>query len=151
MGTSGGVRPMFWQGATDWRAVTGVGTATEGTVNASPYWELADGDAICSEIIVPHGYGLAEPHLVFHVPTANAGNLSLRLRIRAIGFLQQVTKAYDTDETLTTSTHPQNVPLPLVYADIAVAGRTFEARIDRVAAGLAGAVRIHGINWETTG
>jgi hypothetical protein len=149
MGTSGGIRDMRWMGADRLLAVAGAPTLI--TTNDFPHWQMADGDALGGIEIVPHGWGLAEAHVVFYDAAAGAGNLSLRLRNRALGFLESVASAYDTDETITTSTHPQNVPLPLVYADIAVTGRTFTIRLDRVAAGLADAIQIMGINWELVG
>ncbi|HJW61414.1 MAG TPA: hypothetical protein VJ931_17420, partial [Actinomycetota bacterium] len=83
---------MFDQSAADMVAIAGTPTAV--TTNDFPQWELDDGDGICGLTILPHGYGLGEPHVVFYDGAAGAGDLSLRLRIRNLGFLEAVNTAY---------------------------------------------------------
>jgi nitrogen fixation protein len=125
-------------------------TPTYVTPNDIGEWELDTGDGISGQITLAHGWGLASPHLVFYVPAATAGTLGLRLRVRRLAFLDLATKAYDYDVALTTTVHPQNIPLPMIFDNQVIAGNAFDVRVDRSDA-LAAVCRIRGINWEIVG
>lgn len=140
-----GFREMRWQGATD--LLTLAGTPTLVTTNDSPAWEVDAAEGICGIYTLPHGWGRAEPHLVVYVPVATAGDLTFRLRIRSRGFLEGANSAYDYDQNVVMSTHPQNIPLPLVFPQIDVAGNIFTWRVDRSDA-QAFTARVEGMNWE---
>lgn len=147
--TSGGVRDMRWQSPADMVALAGTPTAI--VTNDFPQWELDDGDGVCGIYIVPHGYGRAEPHLVFYDALAGAGNFTMRLRIKSLGFLTNVTTAAGYDQSVQASVHPQNAVVPMVFPSLPVTGLTYAWRLDRTVDTLADPIRILGINWETVG